>query len=224
MMDKIKGIILGLALGCFCVAIIEGCGDAEKKPGPSEMYSVQENGQQVFYDETQKAYGDIFLGMQQRTVDTLLSHTEIRGTVYQMIPEYSTDGKLNSLFLRSDTIDLDNREKVARELTTVLQYKYGEPIYEPISHSTQLGLPNRSQVEGCEVKWGAHWREGNKYLVLGVEDHEEKHEHTDDYGDFKGTIRVKSVLGTSNIWLWIFNEDVWNNQGGAKAQEDVLNF
>lgn len=189
------------AVVCGAMSIVS-CGPTQEDPGPSKMHTVQENGHEVLYDENQKAYDDVFLGMDQETVEPLLQNTEIRGTIYRMIPEYSTDRKLNSLYLRSNDLHITNRKKVAQELSTVLKHKYGVPIFDKLSESTDLGLPDRENIRGHQVRWGAHWRFQSKYLVMGIEDQD----------------------STSNVWLWIFNEDVWNNQGGAKAQEDIMNF
>lgn len=202
------------------LSLLASCVYTPQEHKSQKIYSTQEEGEQIFYDITQKAYGDIFLGMPKEVVESKLNNEVIRNIEYTMIPEYSENLKLNSLYLKSQNIDSENRQNVVNELATIFNPKYGPPVYDKISNDKNLGITDIGYVNGCKIHWGAYWKFESKYIVLGAQDNYETITTTKDSVEFTN----KNKYINSNIWIWIFNSTVWKNQGGAKSQKEFLNF
>lgn len=192
----------------------------QQQKTPEQIYSQQEEGRQIFYDASQRAYGNIFLGMHKNAVDSLLEDVVIRNQNYQMITEYSNDKRLNSLYLKSNEVDEVHRQIVVNELASIFTPKYGNPLHTSISQETNLGLTDIGYVKGHKIHWGAYWKKDNKYIVLGAEDNYTTIVSTTDSITFTSEQKYLN----SNIWIWIFNSSVWNQQGGAEAQREFLNL
>ena len=199
---KLKKIILLLL-----VASVFGCGTTQEEPKQDDVFSVQENGKEVFYSSADKAFGEIHLGMPKYMVDSI-SRTQPNITLsnrkYDSWSEYSNSGMLSSFYLSSDTLgNQDQVNNVVDEIEDVISVKYGALNMNFISELPELGIPSYTTVEHNEIHWGAHWRDGSKYIALGVQP-------------------IDSIK--KKVWVWIFNTNLWEQLGEHKAQQEAEKF
>ena len=194
---------VGVIIALFLVSpLLQYCGSSGTEDQTDDVISVTENGQQVFYSEADKAYGDVYLGMSINMVDSLDKSPIISGRRYDTYKEYKS-GVLTSYYLRSSEVSDSTYEDVIDEIDMVISSKYGELNMVWLSDLPELGIPKKTSVDGHDVHWGSHWQDENKFLGIGLE----------------------SVAGsTSAIWLWIFNTNIWDTHKANKAQSDAENF
>lgn len=175
----------------------------KSKQDKVSMVSVEENGETTFYSEDQKAYDQIYLGMIQNYVDSLLPDSiqiESRGISFKTKPTY-VGGRFFQLHLQGDTVS--RYQERAREIANIINAQYGSYKNYKISEVERLALPQKTVFQGNEIHWGKHWENGNKFIVIGNQKH--------DYDKY-------------SVWLWIFNTDVWDNLGGHQESKDSSKF
>jgi hypothetical protein len=195
-----------LMIMCF-TCILFSCAPIDTEPEPDAVFSVEEDGQPVFYSSSDKAFGDIYLGMPRYMIDTIsISSPEvtISGRQYETVLEYSKTGMLSSFYIKTDSIDNnDEVNKVVDEIEDVIGVKYGPLDMTFVSELPSLGIAKHTLVDSHEVYWGAHWNEGSKYIALGVE-----------------------PIDSANkaVWVWIFNTNLWTKLGEDKVKQEANNF
>ena len=198
-------VTISYVLALFSVLLGISCSSVEKEPEKEDVFSVKENGKSVFYSTSDKAFGDVYLGMPKHMVDSLLSNfsfVTIFGREYETICEYSRTGMLSSFYLRSDTVSIATQDSLIDELEDVISVKYGKLNMTYVSELPMLGISKKTTVDGKVAHWGSHWNEGSKYIVLGTE----------------------SADSTRCVWVWIFNTNLWTKLGDDKAKQEANNF
>lgn len=194
-------LVLRILLITFVVSFIS-CSYEDTTKQTDGVISITENGQQVFYSEINKAYGDVYLGMSKHAVDSLETQPTIYGRKYNTFKDY-TKGILTSYYLRSPEVADSLYNDVIDELEEVLSSKYGKINMVWLSDLPELGISEKTTIEKHEVFWGSHWKKDSKYLGIGFE---------------------QATDTTSSIWLWIFDTKIWDAHKSNKTIIEAENF
>lgn len=198
-----KNISLSLFVVLSFAILFQNCREVEIEQ--QEMHSIEVGGQTFMYPYEDKAFGDIYLGMLKSVVDSIVSNNppiQINDIGYTPYMEYSNDGILKSLYLKSDTIYYHSQTYlILQGLEEVIESKYGSVNTTYLSELNDINVSKFTKVEGSEVHWGSHWEENNKYIGLGISKEEE----------------YKSV------WIWFFN-DIWIGESSNTSVNDVSKF
>lgn len=203
-MTQIPFITRTLLIILIGASFFYSCGTVEE-PKQDDVFSVTENGQTVFYSESDKAFGDIYLGMPKYKVDSLLMKSNVvtmSGREYTVFCGYSTSGMLSSFYLRSDSVPAKNQNLIVDEIEDVISVKYGKLNMTYVSELPRLGISKKTIVNDHAVHWGSHWNSGSKYITLGSE----------------------ASDSTRFVWVWIFNTNLWTQLGDDKANQEANNF
>ena len=189
------------------MSLMWACAPQEAEPKQDDVFSVKENGQDVFYSSSDKAFGNIHLGMPKYMVDSISiadPNIVLSNREYDSWKEYSNNGMLSSFYLSTDTLaNQDQVNEVVDEIEDVISVKYGQLNMTFISELPELGIANYTMVGDNEVHWGSHWNEGSKYIALGVQP-------------------LDSL--NKKVWVWIFNTNLWEQLGEDKAQQEANKF